>query len=94
MCYKHCKGFQTVFKYIICQVLLHYLFDLAALVSCDTEVAAIDLAKESPVHHGQLTCFSLYAGNSVDFGDGKLVWVDTLDGENGVLDAFRPFFEE
>ncbi|XP_024528617.1 DNA polymerase I A, chloroplastic/mitochondrial [Selaginella moellendorffii] len=62
--------------------------------ACDTEVADIDVKKESPVGHGKLTCFSIYCGVNVDFGGGKSrVWVDLLNGGPGILDVFRPYFE-
>jgi DNA polymerase-1 len=66
----------------------------------DTEVAHIDIADQTPVGHGHVTCFSVYCGPDVDFsaapGVGKpktLLWVDTLRlGEAG-WEIFRPYFE-
>ncbi|XP_010545542.1 PREDICTED: DNA polymerase I A, chloroplastic/mitochondrial [Tarenaya hassleriana] len=64
--------------------------------ACDTEVDGIDVKDETPVDHGELTCFSLYCGAGADFGNGKsCLWVDVL-GDNGrdVLDEFKPFFQD
>ncbi len=62
------------------------------MFGCDTEVA-IDLDTQSPVGNGQVTCISVYAGPQLSFGDGTHVWIDLLDGEKGVLEAVKPFFE-
>ncbi|KAF8713035.1 hypothetical protein HU200_028826 [Digitaria exilis] len=67
--------------------------------ACDTEVANIDVKKETPVGHGQVTCFSIHSANSdaqvADFGNGKTcIWVDVLDGGRDVLREFAPFFED
>ncbi|RLN03852.1 hypothetical protein C2845_PM13G04650 [Panicum miliaceum] len=67
--------------------------------ACDTEVANIDVKDETPVGHGQVTCFSIYSANSnaqvADFGNGKTcIWVDVLDGGRDVLMEFAPFFED
>ncbi|XP_039853051.1 DNA polymerase I A, chloroplastic-like isoform X2 [Panicum virgatum] len=67
--------------------------------ACDTEVANIDVKDETPVGHGQVTCFSIYSANSnaqvADFGNGKTsIWVDVLDGGRDVLMEFVPFFED
>jgi hypothetical protein len=35
--------------------------------ACDTEVAGIDIKTQSPVGHGTVICFSIYAGPWVDF---------------------------
>ncbi|KAM0917142.1 hypothetical protein ACQ4PT_009698 [Festuca glaucescens] len=66
--------------------------------ACDTEVANIDVKQETPVGHGDITCFSIYSASSdaeADFGNGKTcIWVDVLDGERDVLMEFVPFFED
>ncbi|XP_051209078.1 DNA polymerase I A, chloroplastic isoform X2 [Lolium perenne] len=66
--------------------------------ACDTEVANIDVKKESPVDHGEVICFSIYSENSdvhADFGNEKTcIWVDVLDGGRDVLMEFAPFFED
>ncbi|CAL5003786.1 unnamed protein product [Urochloa decumbens] len=67
--------------------------------ACDTEVANIAVKKETPVGHGQVTCFSICSANSnaeaADFGNGKTcIWVDVLDGGRDVLMEFAPFFED
>lgn len=57
--------------------------------ACDTEVMDIDVTRESPCCHGKVTCFSLYCGPDVHFGntphaDGQpkktMLWVDTWLG--------------
>lgn len=35
--------------------------------ACDTEVAGIDITNQSPVGHGTVVCFSIYAGPDADF---------------------------
>ncbi|XP_073394695.1 DNA polymerase I A, chloroplastic/mitochondrial isoform X2 [Physcomitrium patens] len=66
-----------------------------AVHACDTEVAEIDVKKESPVGHGRMTCFSIYCGPSANFGNGKnRLWVDVLDGGDGILEVFRRYFED
>ncbi|XP_047336760.1 DNA polymerase I A, chloroplastic/mitochondrial-like isoform X2 [Impatiens glandulifera] len=64
--------------------------------ACDTEVANIDVKQETPVNHGEVTCFSIYCEPKVDFGGGKTcIWVDILDGGGKeLLDIFAPFFED
>ncbi|KQJ84865.1 hypothetical protein BRADI_5g23367v3 [Brachypodium distachyon] len=66
--------------------------------ACDTEVANIDVKQETPVGHGEITCFSIYCASSdaeADFGNGKkCIWVDVLDGGRDVLMEFVPFFED
>ncbi|CAI9088447.1 OLC1v1022775C3 [Oldenlandia corymbosa var. corymbosa] len=63
--------------------------------ACDTEVSKIDVKQETPVDHGEITCFSIYSGPEADFGNGKsCLWVDVLDGGgNDILAEFAPFFE-
>jgi hypothetical protein len=62
------------------------------------QVANIDVKQETPVGHGDITCFSIYSASSdaeADFGNGKTcIWVDVLDGEKDVLMEFVPFFED
>ncbi|GMH14418.1 hypothetical protein Nepgr_016259 [Nepenthes gracilis] len=64
--------------------------------ACDTEVSRIDVKQETPVDHGEMTCFCIYSGEGVDFGNGKsCVWVDVLDGPGkDLLSEFAPFFED
>lgn len=53
------------------------------------------MKKESPVGHGRMTCFSIYCGPSANFGNGKnRLWVDVLDGGDGILEVFRRYFED
>ncbi|CAB4308202.1 unnamed protein product [Prunus armeniaca] len=42
--------------------------------ACDTEVAKIEVKRETPVDHGEIICFSIYSGPGVDFGNGSLVF--------------------
>ncbi|XWS51898.1 hypothetical protein CRYUN_Cryun11dG0021300 [Craigia yunnanensis] len=64
--------------------------------ACDTEVSNIDVKQDTPVDHGEITCFSIYSGEDADFGNGKsCIWVDVLDGGGGdLLKEFAPFFED
>lgn len=63
--------------------------------ACDTEVADIDVKKESPVGHGRVICFSIYCGPYADFGDGKsCIWVDVLDSNVELLNVFKAYFED
>lgn len=59
--------------------------------ACDTEVADIDLKRQSPVGQGNVTCISIYCGPEHNFGGGPVVWADTMD--KAVLEEFRPYFE-
>ncbi|CAK7338432.1 unnamed protein product [Dovyalis caffra] len=64
--------------------------------ACDTEVAKINVKEETPIDHGEITCFSIYSGPEADFGSGKsCIWVDVLDGGGGdLLNEFALFFED
>ncbi|XP_058760301.1 DNA polymerase I A, chloroplastic/mitochondrial-like isoform X1 [Vicia villosa] len=64
------------------------------IYACDTEVAKIDVKQETPVDHGEITCFSIYGGPKADFGGGKsCIWVDVLDGGGKeILEKFADFF--
>eukprot|EP01103_Thecamoeba_quadrilineata_P007290 TRINITY_DN1712_c1_g1_i1.p1 TRINITY_DN1712_c1_g1~~TRINITY_DN1712_c1_g1_i1.p1 ORF type:complete len:821 (-),score=173.14 TRINITY_DN1712_c1_g1_i1:74-2536(-) len=62
--------------------------------ACDTEVAGIDVKKESPCGHGTVICASIYCGPDVDFGNGPIIWIDNLDSAEGTLDLFKPYFED
>ncbi|MCO5595495.1 hypothetical protein L7F22_049539 [Adiantum nelumboides] len=66
-----------------------------AVHACDTEVADIDVKKESPVGHGRVICFSIYCGPKADFGDQKsCIWVDVLDSNSELLNEFKEYFED
>jgi len=56
--------------------------------------ADIDLTSESPIGHGRVICFSIYCGAQFNFGAGPRVFVDLLLGEEGIMDVFRPYFED
>ncbi|KAJ4975247.1 hypothetical protein NE237_000353 [Protea cynaroides] len=64
--------------------------------ACDTEASKIDVKQETPIDHGEVICFSIYCGPTVDFGNGKsCIWVDVLDGGGSdILKEFAPFFED
>jgi DNA polymerase-1 len=68
------------------------------LHSCDTEVMDIELKNVGPVGNGYVTCLSLYSGPDFDYGlgdgPGTILWVDNLDDAFGVLQEFKPFFED
>jgi hypothetical protein len=67
---------------------------LTSSVAAAAQVADIDVLKETPVGHGRITCFSVYCGPEMDFGDGKRrLWVDVLKGGPEVLLAFKPYLE-
>jgi DNA polymerase-1 len=53
----------------VAALLMSPAFFAGRLFACDTEVAGIDVARESPCGHGRVICFSIYAGPDVDFGD-------------------------
>ena len=70
----------------------------------DTEVADIDVSEQTPVGHGNVTCFSVYCGPDVNFApsDGSaagsrttksLLWVDTLKLGARAWEIFAPYFE-
>ena len=54
----------------------------------------IDLKRDSPIGHGRIICFSVYCGPQHDFGGGPRVFADLMLGEPGILDVFRPYFED
>lgn len=59
------------------------------------QVSNIDVKQETPVNHGEMTCFSIYSGPIADFGKGKsCIWVDLLDGDDNIIMVFAPFFED
>jgi len=69
----------------------------------DTEVSHIDVTCQTPVGHGNVICFSVFAGPDVNFakpGEPKksLLWVDLLDKDNvrfhqEIFDVFTPYLE-
>lgn len=66
-----------------------------AVVAWDTETTRIDPRKQSPIGNGSLICLTGYAGEDIDFGNGPRLFVDCLDGEEGVklLQNFKVYFE-
>jgi len=62
--------------------------------ACDTECIDIDVKSESPIGHGKVICASIYCGPEHDFGNGPIVWIDNLGPAEGVLDEFKPYFED
>jgi len=67
-----------------------------AVWACDTEVADIDVKQVGPVGNGYVTCVSLFGGPDIDFGDGRgtALWIDNMGSAAGVLDLFKPWFED
>ncbi|CAN0412784.1 unnamed protein product, partial [Discosporangium mesarthrocarpum] len=63
--------------------------------ACDTEVADIDLKVHGPVGNGRVICLSVYAGETLDCGEGpgKMLWIDNMGEAEGTLEEFREFFE-
>ena len=42
------------------------------------QVVDINIKGQSPVGNGTVICASVYCGPDVDFGDGPMLWIDTL----------------
>lgn len=63
-------------------------------VAWDTETTGVNPIKESPVHNGRVICATAYAGDHIDFGSGPRLFIDCLDGEQSLLDVFKPYFED
>lgn len=72
--------------------------DPSILHACDTEVMDIKLKEVGPVGNGYVTCASVYSGPDFDYGlgdgPGTTLWIDNLDDAAGILQEFRPFFED
>jgi hypothetical protein len=65
--------------------------------ACDTEVMDIDLKEVGPTGNGYVTCVSVYSGPDFDYGfgtKGTTLWIDNLDDAFGVLQEFKPWFED
>jgi len=66
--------------------------------ACDTEVMDIDLKQVGPVGNGYVTCASVYSGPDFDYGlgdgPGTMLWIDNLDDACGILQEFKPWFED
>ena len=63
--------------------------------ACDTEVADIDVKTQSPVGNGKVTCFSVYGGPDVDFGNGpgSILWVENINESDGLIMIFKEWFQ-
>jgi len=64
-----------------------------AIHACDTETAMIDdrqglIGRPIPV-----LCATIYAGPDIDFGSGPMIWIDNMGSAEGVLQEFKPYFE-
>jgi len=72
--------------------------DPTLLHACDTEVMSIDLRNVGPVGNGYVTCASVYSGPDFDYGlgdgPGTVLWIDNLDEAVGILQEFKPWFED
>ena len=72
--------------------------DVSILHACDTEVMDIDLKEVGPVGNGYVTCVSIYSGPDFDYGlgdgPGTALWIDNLDDAVGVIDEFKPWFQD
>lgn len=72
--------------------------DPSIMHACDTEVMAIDLKNVGPVGNGYVTCASVYSGPDFDYGlgdgPGTSLWIDNLDDSVGLLQMFKPWFED
>lgn len=80
----------------VMQVLMNA--DPSIFHACDTEVMAISLKDVGPVGNGFVTCVSIYSGPDFDYGlgDGKgtTLWIDNLDDAYGIIQEFKPWFED
>jgi hypothetical protein len=65
---------------------------------CDTEVMDLDLKTVGPVGNGYVSCVSIYSGEDFDYGlgdgPGTVLWIDNLDDACGLLQEFKPWFED
>ena len=72
--------------------------DPTVLHACDTEVMSIELKNVGPVGNGYVTCASVYSGPDFDYGlgdgPGTVLWIDNLDEAVGILQEFKPWFED
>ena len=62
-------------------------------IAWDTETTGVDPTKESPVGKGSVICATAYAGDDVNWGAGSRLFVDFLEGDPGLMDIFKPYFE-
>jgi 3'-5' exonuclease len=66
--------------------------------ACDTEVMDIDARNVGPVGNGYVTCVSIYSGPDFDYGlgdgPGSVLWIDNLDDSYGLLNIFKPWFQD
>lgn len=80
----------------VMQVLMNA--DQSLFHGCDTEVMDIDLNQVGPVGNGYVTCVSIYSGPNFDYGlddgPGTTLWIDNLDDAHGILQEFKPWFED
>jgi DNA polymerase-1 len=60
----------------------------------DTETIGIDPKENSPVTHGEIICFSCFAGPDVDFGNGPRLFIDNYADSQGVIEEFKDYFED
>jgi DNA polymerase-1 len=60
----------------------------------DTETIGIDPKEQSPVTHGQIICFSCFAGPDVDFGNGPRLFIDNYADSEGIIEEFKDYFED
>lgn len=64
------------------------------IVACDTETIDLDPKKEAPVGNGRIVCASIFAGPEFDFGSGPRLFIDNFGENAGLLDIFKPYFED
>jgi len=60
----------------------------------DTETIGLDAKTESPVGTGYVICASAFIGPEVNFGTGAKLFIDNFADASGVLEEFKPYFEE
>lgn len=64
------------------------------VVAWDTETTGIDPRRQTPYGNGRAICATAYAGRDVDFGDGPYLFIDIMDGEEGLIEHFKAYFEK
>lgn len=54
----------------------------------------MDPKKEAPVGHGRIICASMFVGPEFDFGNGPKLFIDNFGENAGLIDIFKPYFED
>ncbi|CAG9313419.1 unnamed protein product [Blepharisma stoltei] len=59
----------------------------------DTETIGFDVKEQSPVGNGQIICATAFIGPEVNFGSGSKLFIDNYAEANGIIEEFKPYFE-